>query len=298
MVSPPTAAATTGVPVACASTATSPNDSLYDGTATAVAAAYQRASSAWDTGGTNRTTSASPSSAARSASACGLSSPVPDGPPTTGTTSRSRRPGSRASSSATARSSTSGALSGWIRPANSSTSESVGQAERGARLGRRHRPEDVEVDAGVDDLDPAGVGVVQVDQLLGLEVGVRDQQVGGLDDLLLADDPGERLGDVAVGERVVLDLRHRVHRVHQRHAPAVAGQRADLAGEPVVRVHDVVVADGLPGLGAQHLAREHAQLRGQLLLGQPLERAGVDVPDRDPVVQAHLGLAASSSWRG
>ena len=51
VVSPPTAAATTGVPVACASAATSPKDSLYDGTATAVDAAHQRASSSWATGG-------------------------------------------------------------------------------------------------------------------------------------------------------------------------------------------------------------------------------------------------------
>ena len=57
----------------------------------AVAAAYQRASSAWETGGTKRTMSAMPSSAARSASACGLSSPEPDGPPTMGTTSDARR---------------------------------------------------------------------------------------------------------------------------------------------------------------------------------------------------------------
>ena len=91
------------------------------------------------------------------------------------------------------------------------------------------------------------------------------------------------LGGVADGERVVLDLGHRVHGVHQRHAPAVAGERADLAGEPVVGVHEVVVAERLGGLGAQHLAGEDAQLAGQLALGQPLERAGVDVADGDAV---------------
>ena len=41
MVSPPTEAATTGVPVAWASMATSPKLSLYDGTHTSVDAAYQ-----------------------------------------------------------------------------------------------------------------------------------------------------------------------------------------------------------------------------------------------------------------
>ena len=55
VVSPPTAAATTGVPVACASMATSPKLSLYDGTHTSVEAAYQSTSSSCATGGTNRT---------------------------------------------------------------------------------------------------------------------------------------------------------------------------------------------------------------------------------------------------
>ena len=55
VVSPPTAAATTGVPVACASMATSPKLSLYDGTQTSVDAAYQSTSSSCATGGTNRT---------------------------------------------------------------------------------------------------------------------------------------------------------------------------------------------------------------------------------------------------
>jgi hypothetical protein len=81
----------------------------------------------------------------------------------------------------------------------------------------------------VDDLDAAGVGVVEVDQLLGLDVGVGDEHVRGLDHLLLADDAGLGLGGVALGERLVLDPGHRVHGVHQRHAPAVAGERADLA---------------------------------------------------------------------
>ena len=93
MVSPPTAAATTGVPHACASTATRPKDSLYDGTATKVAAAYHLASSSCDTGGTKRTTSAMPSSTANDVSDVGCSSPLPDGPPTTGTTTCERSSG-------------------------------------------------------------------------------------------------------------------------------------------------------------------------------------------------------------
>ena len=280
VVRPPTAAATTGVPVACASAATSPNDSLYDGTATAVAAAYQRASSAWVTGGTNRTMSAMPRSTARSASACGFSRPVPEGPPTIGTTSEDRRSGD-------AREHLGDRVQQHVRglerldPAGEQQHVGVDrQPQAGAGLGGGERAEDVEVDAGVDHLDPARLGVVQLDQLLGLDVGVGDEHVGGLDHLLLADHPGDRLGGVAVGERGVLDLGHRVHRVDQRDAPAVARQRADLAGEPVVGVDGVVVAERLGGLRAQHLAGEHAELGGQLLLGEALERPGVDVPHR------------------
>ena len=133
----------------------------------------------------------------------------------------------------------------------------------------------------------AGLGVVQLDQLARLDVGVGDQHVGGLDHLLLADQPGDGLGGVALGERGVLDLGHGVHRVHQRHAPAVAGQRADLPGEPVVRVDRVVVAGQVAGLGPHHLTGERAQLAGQLALGHPLERTRVDVADQDVVGDLH-----------
>ena len=202
--------------------------------------------------------------AARSASsarASGCSRPVPGGAADDRDDEPRPQVRARASSSrATARSSTSGALSGWSRPANSTTWASERQPELLARGVGVPRPEHGQVDPRVDDLDPAGVGVVQVDQLLGLEVGARDQHVGGLDHLLLADDPGRRLGGVADGHGVVLDLGHRVHRVHERDAPAVARERADLAGEPVVGVHQVVVAERQAGLGPQHLAGEHAQL--------------------------------------
>ena len=50
-----------------------------------------------------------------------------------------------------------------------------------------------------------------------------------------------------------------------------------------MRVHGVVVPDGLAGLGAQHLAGEDTQLRRQLGLGEALERTGMDVADQDAV---------------
>ncbi len=171
-------------------------------------------------------------------------------------------------------------------------------AARRAGGGLVLRPEDGHVDAGVDDLDPGGLGVVEVDQLLGLEIGVGDEHVGGLDHLLLPDHPGRRLRGVALGERFVLDLRHGVHRVHERDAPAVAGKRADLAGEPVVGVDDVVVTERLGRLGPQDLAGEHAELAGQLGLGESLERPGVHVGHVDAVGQPYDGVGQAAGGAG
>ena len=135
-----------------------------------------------------------------------------------------------------------------------------GDADGGPRLELRPGAEDGEVDARLGDGDPVGVGVVELDELAGLALGVGDQPVGGLDDLGLADLAAHRLGQVAVGEVQVLDPGHRVHGVHQRHAPAVGGEPADLAGEPVVRVHQVVVAGrGVRG-DPHHAGGEGAQL--------------------------------------
>ena len=69
-----------------------------------------------------------------------------------------------------------------------------------------------------------------------------------------------RLGGVALGERGVLDLGHGVHGVHQRDAPALGGEPADVAGEPVVGVDEVVVAGAVARPGLHHAVREGAQL--------------------------------------
>ena len=47
----------------------------------------------------------------------------------------------------------------------------------------------------MDDLDPQRVGAVQLDQLAPLLGGVGDQPVGETDDLLLAGDAADRLGE-------------------------------------------------------------------------------------------------------
>src|SRR6185437_4182368 len=55
----------------------------------------------------------------------------------------------------------------------------------------------------------------------------------------------------------------------------------DLAGQPVVRVHQVVPARVGLRLGAQHLEGELADLGGQVGLVELLERAGDDAADQD-----------------
>ena len=126
----------------------------------------------------------------------------------------------------------------------------------------------------------SGSAPYSVDQIPRLGAGVGDQPIRLGDHLLLADQPAAGLRLVVVGHRGVLDLGQGVRRVHQRHSPAVLGQVSDLTGEPVVRVHDVVVAGRAARLGPHHPGRERAQLAGEFLLVQPLERPGHDVPDQ------------------
>ncbi len=98
----------------------------------------------------------------------------------------------------------------------------------GARPGARPGSVDLEVDTGCRDVDAAGVGVVERDELARLGVGVRDQTVGLVDDLLLPDLPQHRLGLVAGGEGRVLHRREGVRGVDERDAPAIAGEPPDL----------------------------------------------------------------------
>ncbi len=131
-----------------------------------------------------------------------------------------------------------------------------------------------------------GVVPYQLFRLLG---GVGDQPVRGTHDLGLADHPGGGLGGVTGGERGVLDLGHGVHGVHQGDAPALGGEPADMAGEPVVGVDQVVVAGAVAGPGPHHAVGEGAKLGGQLLLGQALVRTGVHMPYEDARGQLHGG---------
>ena len=141
------------------------------------------------------------------------------------------------------------------------------------------RAEHLEVDAGGDDGDPRRVGSVEVDEFSGLAGGVGDERRGRVDDLLLTDLAPRRLGSVTRGELTVLDPRHRVHRVDERHPPPVGREPPDLAREPVVGMHEVVVPLRLRRADPHHAGRERAQLARQIVLAEPLVRPGGDVVD-------------------
>ena len=172
-------------------------------------------------------------------------------------------------SRAAARSNTSGAFSGWIRPTNAQD-EFVGrQPEYLPRRPLVSGCECLQIHAGVDDVDAVRIGVVKRNQLLRFVFGVDDQPIRFVDDLLFADRAQRWFGCVAVGERGVLDRGEGVRGVHQRHRPPVARQPADLTRQPVVRVHDVVVARLVGGFGAQHPAVNAHSCVGRSYLSSP-----------------------------
>ena len=263
------------------------------------AARYQSTRSACATGGAKRTTSAMPSCVRERLEVVR----VREARCRSDLRRRRRRarraaPGSARAGWAAARSRTSGALSGWIRPTKSSTWADAAMPEPTTGVLPVPWREDAEVDAGGDGGDPIRIGVVELDELRGLGAGVGQQPVGGGHDRGLTDDATGRLWHVAVGEQGVLHLRHRVHRVDQRHLPAVLGQRADLPREPVVRVHEVEVTGVVLRLDPQDAGRERAQQRGQVFLGHRLERTRGDVPHEDAGGELDRGGQARRRWRG
>ncbi|GAA2968306.1 hypothetical protein GCM10020227_40650 [Streptomyces flavovirens] len=239
-----------------------------------------------------------------------MASPLPLGPPTTGTSTRERSAGVTVQQGGDGaqqdvrrlqRLDTAGEErdQGVLRQPQPGAGGGAGGFPRAQALGARgERTEAFEVDAGVDDGHTGGVGLVEADELVRLLGGVRDEPVGGVHDLRLTDDPGGGLGAVTLGERGVLDLRHGVHRVDQRDAPALGGEPADLAGEPVVGVDEVVVAGAVAGPRLHHPVGEGAELGGQLLLGQPLVRTGVDVPHQHAGGHLHRGGQGSGGGPG
>ena len=167
-----------------------------------------------------------------------------------------------------------------LEPADEQQREGIGPQPETRTCGcRRTGREHVEVDTGRDGADPARVGAVERDEFGRLVGGGRDQPVGLGDHLFLADDAGLRLRVVTVGEQQVLHLRQGVGGVDEWHPPPLAGQPADLAGEPVVGVDEVVPARLVADLGAHDAGGEGTQLRGQVFLGEAFERTRGDVSD-------------------
>ena len=264
---------------------------------TRLAARYQRASSGCGQGGSSRTRPASPSRPASSTSPSGSARPAPLGPPTNAMVSRPARAGSSVDHGG-------GRVQHDVRrlerldPAGEDQDDAVlRQAQLLAGQLLRARLEDLEVDAGVDHGHPGRVGVVAGDQLPGLVVGVRDQAVRGRDDLGLAAQPGGRLEGVAGRQGRVLHLRERVHGLDQRYAPPFLGHRADLPGEPVMPVNQVIAAGRVGGLGAQQLEGELAQLARKIGLVQVLERAGGEMADHTPGASCATGGCSRETAR-
>ena len=159
-----------------------------------------------------RATSASPS--------------TPLAPPTTTSSASSRR------TWAIAATATSGALSGWIRPTNSTTGRSAGRpTARRAPLPVAGREEGV-LDGRRHDLDRAGGVAVQAAELALLLRAADADGVAAADDLRLGPVPPRRLEVAALG----LDPGQGVERRDERQVEVVLEPVADHAAQPVVAV--------------------------------------------------------------
>ena len=134
----------------------------------------------------------------------------------------------------------------------------------------------------MDHVDPGRIGVVERNDLVRFDFGVDDEPIRLVDDLLFAHSAQRRFGSVAVRQRGVLHRRQGVGGVHQGHRPAVARQPPHLTGQPVVRVHDVVVAGFVVGFRTQDAGGEGAQLGRQIVLVQSLERSRHHIAHQNP----------------
>ena len=203
-----------GYSAACASNATSPNDSLWLGTATTSAARNATASSSARIGGRKSTAARTPSALASPPSRWTACPSAPDEPPTT--RSRHGRSGWRRISTASARTSTSGAFEG-LDPAGEHDHQLVrSEADGSSRGGTVAGGEQVGVNAGGHHVDRQRIRAVELGELAGLGSGIGDQPVGLGDHLVLPDQPAARFGLVGIGESGVLHLGQRVSGMHQR----------------------------------------------------------------------------------
>ena len=176
--SPPTFAATTGVPHAAASSATSPNDSVRDGTTHDVGSAVVVGQLVRGAGAArNGHACSSPSSSTRVWSTSDLGLALGTARPTHHEEPGPRRRRARASASI-ARSTP---FSGWMRPTNSSTGWASRRSVRRASARSPGEKSAASTPCGTMT-DPFGIGAVVADELVTFLVGRRDHEVGAAHD--------------------------------------------------------------------------------------------------------------------
>ncbi len=122
------------------------------------------------------------------------------------------------------------------------------------------------VDAGGNDVDPLGVGGIEVDQPFPLIGGGGHDRVRLRDHPRLSPKPAVGLDRLAAGAALVLHAPQRVKGVDEGDAPPGREDGGDPPGEPVVAVDQVIVH--APGLDVmEKVCRELGQVGGDLPLG-------------------------------
>jgi hypothetical protein len=133
-------------------------------------------------------------------------------------------------------------------------------------LGRVHRLEEIGVDPARDHRDALGAGAVVPHQVRPLHHVGRHHPVGlGHDPRLLVQAQGGLELRVALGHRV-LQAAQGVEHLHEWGAPRLAQPQAGHAGEPVVRV-DQIVGQALIERELLHPGRELLEVRVHRLAG-------------------------------
>ena len=201
----------------------------------------------------------------------------------------SRRRGSRSTSRATARMSTSGALSGWMRPTNSTTCASWSTPSRSRDWSWSQGWNVCRSTPGGTTATCSGRAPYARTRSAASSV-VLAVRVSA--PATICDSPERaqvRLPHAAGRAGAVLDVGHRVHRVHQRQAVAAAEHEPGHARQPVVAVHEVVRRRH-----RLHPLRELRHQVGELLLGDRRARSGGHVQDAQVVgdLDHRVGRAA------
>ena len=278
--SPPTSAATTGVPHAAASSATRPNDSVRDGHDAHVGGAVVVGELVVRLRRDEPHAALEPELGDQRVQrrdlgfAVGTARAADD---------HERGRGAR-SSAASARTARSAPFSGWMRPTKS-TQRPVGEPDVAAGRGAVARGEHPVVDAGRDDLDPLGIGAVVAHELVLLLVRRRDDEIRAAHDLGFdAWAQRDRVGQPDLGlhtvERVERGDERQVElvlqaggRPHPTPSSSRAARRRSPARSSTRRAASVNVTDEVG-----EVAQRHRRARPDRDVQHP--EPGLDVDDR------------------